>query len=270
MDVRTLTEIIQKNKIAIYGTGYVAKAFYNCLVKKKMTNNLACFITSDGGGDFNGYDVLSITDIRIQKMLILIAVHESIKDEIIENIESRGLHNYVWICPELLYTMMLGDPIQKNVCVPLKQIWIDNRNNYGLAVRYLAIENYFARNEYGFEIYKLAMSLFSNPQTAERRLFQFIELIRNWSKNGYDKSKVSMILDNGSYIDGVHRIALASYFNQEYVICDIYSSDNNLKEIHDKKARLDKSFVQKWNIEEGIIRILEETNRRIDEQYGLN
>lgn len=268
MDEKELIEKIKTNRIAIYGTGYVANVFYNFLVKKQLTDNLDFFITSDGGDKYNGYEVLPVTDNRIGKVFILIAVHESLKNEIIDALENGGCHDYIWINSELLYTLMLGKPIEKNACISLKNLWIRNRNNYAWAVRTLAIDNYFGKNTYGFEIYKSAMELFCNSKTAERRLEQFCFLIESWEKNGYDEFKPSMILEDCSFIDGVHRISLASYFNQEYIKCNIYSLVNNAKLIHDKKAILPKGLAQEW-LDEKTVRILEETNQRIDRQYNL-
>ena len=270
MDAKTLIEEIGKNKIAIYGTGYVAQRFYETLVRNDLESHLLFFITSSGGENTKGYEVLSINDSRIKKdILILIAVHEAVKDEIVKELEERGYFNYIWIYPEL-YELILGNPIKKSVRIPVKNIWQSNRDNYCMAVRYLAIDNYYKKNTYGYFIYKMSMSLYNNTDTSEKRLQQFIALIQSWEKIGYNGNNKILISDNYGYIDGAHRISLASYFRQEYILCDIYSSKNIIEPVHNKKVIFSKSLVQELNIDKTVVNILEETNRRIDQQYGIN
>lgn len=270
MNVDVLIKKIEENKIAIYGTGYVSQRFYEILVRRNLTNHLMYFITSKGGARINGYEVLSINDARIgNDVLILIAVHETIKDEIVRDLEKRRYSNYIWIYPEL-YELMLGNPIKENVSVPIKRIWLRNRDNYCMAVRYLAIDNYYKKNTYGYYIYRQAMSLYNSQRTSEKRLQQFIALIESWERDGYDQKSPSMILDDYSYIDGTHRISLASYFGLEFIMCNVYSAKQNKEIIHNNRAIFPKSLIPELNLDESVVKILEETNHRIDEQYDIN
>lgn len=272
MKVYELTKQIQENKIAIYGIGYVAKRFYEALEKKNLLKQFSFFITSSGGGTLNGYDVLSIADQRVNNsLLILIAVHESLKDEIIANLHVHNCYNYIWVYP-MLYDLILGEPIKQNINIPVKEIWLANRENYFIAARYLAIDNYYGKNDCGYEIYKMSMSLYNNPQTSEKRLLQFIQLIESWEKSGCKKGGSALLFDDYSCIDGAHRISLASYFGQKFITCSIYAcSDMEKKKlVHNSRTMFPKSLVQKLNIDKTIVNILEETNRRIDEQYGIN
>ena len=270
MDTNEFIDKIRKNRIAIYGIGYFAMRFYRILIKKNLSDNLIFFITTEGKSKVEGYEVLSVDDYRIDdNILILIAVHESIKDNIIRNLELYGHKNHIWINSEMLYRFILGEPIKQNVRVPIKKIWLANRDNFSMAVRYLVVDNYYGKNVNGYAIYKDLFSMFNTPQTSESRLRQFIELIKSWEKNGYKRENVSSILDDFSYVDGTHRISLASYFNLEYVECNIYSSKCDKELIHSKISMLPKLLIYEMNIDEKIINILEETNRRIDKQYGI-
>lgn len=272
MHLEELERKIRENNVAIFGTGFVAEQLYSALIQKKLINHLNFFITTGGGDYFHGYEVLSINDDRIKGVLILVAVHEVLKDEIIRNLESKGCSNYIWIRDEI-YPFLLGETVKKGVSVPLKQIWLANRNNYCIAIRYLAIENYYKQNTYGFEIYKWALSLFMKPQTAKKRLEQFIEVIKNWEQNGYNKEKHALILDNYCIFDGTHRISVACYYNQENITCDIFSYKNSLNypEYFDRDRILSypKQYVKEMAKDERIITILEETDKKLDEQYSV-
>ena len=269
MEVETLIEFIRNNKISIYGTGYVAGKFYSALQLHRLTDQIEFFITSEGSREqYKKCDVLSVNDNRVRETNILVAVHESIKDKIVENLRKNKCKNYLWISPELLYAMIFGNPIQKNSSISLKEIWLKNQGDYELAIRYLAIESYFGKNDYGFDIYKYVMSLFAKKQSAECRLSNFCSLINNWVTNGYDEKKPSKILDNYNYIDGSHRIAIALYFNQPTIKCDVYTNSDNLKIIRNELASLSKKHADKW-LDFRILKILEDANQRINSNYGL-
>ncbi|MCI6241163.1 MAG: hypothetical protein MR625_08140 [Clostridium sp.] len=266
-DIDNLIQVIKTNEIAIYGTGYVAGELYKALLWNNLINQLKFFITTQGGDKYKGYKVLAADNDRIKEVLILISVHESIKDEIIRTLEQKGCWKYIWINPEKLYSLMLGKPVKKNVMVPVKDIWIHNKDNYAIEVRYLAIENYLGLNSYGAEIYKKAISQFSNAYTAEKRLKQFYLLIENWIHNGYNNTP-SYIMDDYEYIDGTHRITLAIYFNRENINCNIFSTDKAKQFIHNSKARLTKEEAIRWFSNKDL-ELIEAVNKKIDKQYSI-
>lgn len=266
-DIDNLIQVIKTNEIAIYGTGYVASELYKALLWNNLINQLKFFITTQGGDEYKGYRVLAADNDRIKEVLILISVHESIKDEIIRTLEQKGCWRYIWINPEKLYSLMLGKPIKKNVMVPVKDIWIHNKDNYAIEVRYLAIESYLGLNSYGAEIYKKAISQFSSADTAEKRLKQFYQLIENWIHNGYNNTP-SYIMDDYQYVDGTHRIALAVYFQQKYIMCDIFSASKNVESIHNEKSILSKKFAMVC-FDKKDLNILEEVDEKINRQYSI-
>ena len=265
-----LLRVIQMpfKKIVIYGAGYVAKLFYKSLLEGQCEKNVICFAATKGESYLiEGLPVVGIDEIAYdEEMVICVAVHESIKEELINCLEAKGFFNYVWIYP-FLYEIMLGSPLACDVRVALKQIWDANKKNYAIAARYLAIEHYFGKNNYGYDIYKKCISLFSSESTAKRRLDRFIDLIQNWEKNGYNESKASSLLEDCMCVDGVHRIALAIYFNQRYVICNIYSNSKTCNEVHEKGVVLSPQNAVELGLDESIIRLLEDTNKRIEERY---
>src|SRR5690554_5801149 len=84
-----------------------------------------------------------------------------------------------------------------------------------IVVRYLAIENYFGKNRYGFKLY-------SKMQRKRRRYSQknlnrskkrFRKIIKSFEKKGFKRR--SRIVLNSKYklFDGSHRLACAMFFN---------------------------------------------------------
>lgn len=270
INTEKLIRLIETNNIIIYGAGYVAKNFIKALKKNDLYHKIRYITTTKLRENF--FDDIQCANLdeigNLDSFLICIAVHESVKGEIIERLKEKKISNYIWIYPNL-YELLLGRPVKKDIRVPIKNIWLANREKYKIAIIYLAIDNYYGKNDYGYKIYKMTFSLFNNPETSENRLNQFIKLIESWEKNGYDKSKPALILENYNLVDGAHRTSLASYFNQEYIICNMYCADGVKESIHDRKVDLEKTLVHELNIDKRLVEILEETNKRIDEQYDL-
>lgn len=263
-----LINILSTHKIAIYGAGYVATRFYESLKEHGLDGNVFSFVTTtDSALNIDGLPVRAINQLEAdERMIICVAVHESIKDDIIANLTERGFNKYIWIYP-FLYEMLLGTPAYSNVKVPIFKIWNAVRDDYSIAIRYLAIDHYYGKNSNGYEIYKKFLSLFINAKTAERRLERFISLIKSWEQNGYDAGRCSSIFEDYKILDGMHRIAVASYFNQAFVMCNIYPTNKNIFEIHNQAAVFTKQSALNAGFEPEIIALLDEINQRIEEQY---
>lgn len=271
MEVNGITEllyILSNHKIIIFGAGYVATRFYGALKKYQIENNVISFATTTGSDlDIDGISIIPLNHLESnEQMVICVAVHDSIKDNIIDDLIKKGVKNYIWIYP-FLYKLLLGAPIYCNKKVSLSIIWNAAREDYGMAIRYLALDNYYGININGYKFYKKYLSLFNSYETSERRLIQFVELIKNWERNGYDTSKCSSLYEDYRIFDGAHRIAVASYFNQGFVMCDIYNKTKNIAEIHNQGAVLNKQYALAAGFDPELIAILDATNQRIEEQY---
>lgn len=120
---------------------------------------------------------------------------------------------------------------------------------YDSAVRVLAIENYYCRNDYGFNLYQKMHTLGGNyGQTnmaesyyADRRrknkkvvfgkvkeehsIEQFKELIHSYEVNGYREDSVIMADRNLLNMNGAHRTALAVAANQDFINVEIHDID---------------------------------------------
>ena len=239
MDARNLLFLLGTKKIVIYGTGYVAQKFFSILKKNSLVGNIICFAVSKGekeGESIDGIAVKNIRDIESDNM-VCIAVHEALKDEMVDTLCDIGINNYIWIYP-YLYQLLLGEPIEKGVRIKLEDIVQTCLNDYRIAVRYAAIDNYYGKNIYGFDLYRRAQALYSSMKTAEERLERFCKLISDWQKYGYDEDSWICINEGYEIIDGAHRVTLAKYHGMQEIICNVFEGKASAYEVHGERVVL--------------------------------
>ena len=81
-----------------------------------------------------------------------------------------------------------------------------------VALRYLAIENYFKENVMGFDLYRNIGSGYISEAEMDKDIERFIALIKSFESNGYNGSP--LIMDKtGNIVNGTHRLALLIYFS---------------------------------------------------------
>lgn len=227
MKCSELIDIVSNNDIAIYGAGNVAENFYRALRTRELEKRVKYFIETDAGKtdrNVQGVPVVGIKDIiKIKKIFICVAVHEAVKDEIETLLLKENLTNFVWICPYII-ELVLGPLIEHHKKIRTADlIQHEPYDDYTLAVRYLAIENYYKKNNIGYDIYiKVLSELCHEAETAQKRLRNFIRLIEDWDKNGYRQEKDIAIDEKFRRIDGAHRVSLACYHRAEYIYYDLY------------------------------------------------
>lgn len=97
---------------------------------------------------------------------------------------------------------------------------VDGFNRYDMIVRLLAVENYYNKNNFGFDLYRKMQEARHVPGW-EGAVDRFYALIKSYEDNGYD-SKSEIILDKNLHLwDGSHRLALAFYHKCYPVSCSI-------------------------------------------------
>lgn len=267
---KELLKLIRANKIIVYGAGYVAERFCNALKLHGLHGQIECLTTTSKSNAFLcDKEIINMNQITdYEKYLFCIAVHESVRDEIIKSLQEKNIYNYVWVYPNL-FELILGEPINTNIQVPVNKIWLANRNNYATAIRYLAIDNYFGKNAEGYDIYIRAMSLYCNVETAKKRLTQFVDLIRSWESDGYNKEYPVFLFDDLVCFDGAHRFALATYFGLDMIACNIFEEQGRKDMVHNKYAAYLKDL--DWNALIGaeFVDRLEKINLEIDRKYNI-
>ncbi|MCM1047761.1 MAG: hypothetical protein NC433_04975 [Clostridiales bacterium] len=266
MNINELLEQLSQNNIVIYGTGHVGMIFFRVLKEHGLKNNIACFAVSthiNNKNEIEGIPVLTVEEIvNLNKVIVCIAVHESLRDEIIHILIQREIRKYIWIYP-FMHELLMGSPIETGIYVDLDRIMRNYKKEYALAVRYMALEQYFGKSEIGYDIYIRANSLHCERKTAEKRLENFCKLICNWTEHGVDKN--SRILINTQYqiIDGFHRIVIARYFKQRELKCNIYADTISLDDLHGEKAVLTQEILRDSGFSYEEIRIIDEKNKFI-------
>lgn len=259
--------ILKKRKIVIYGTGHVAMKFYDLLVWRGLNSNIESFLVTRIS------DKKEIKQIPIKKIdefenkdeyIICIAVHTALRDEVEGELARWGYTNILWIYP-YLYELLFGEPKKENVIVSVDDI-IQHNLDYRFAVRYLAVENYFGKNQYGAEIYIKAQSLHCECETARKRLDKFYELIEQWEKNGYDSRYRIYIDENGVLLDGAHRVTLAKYFNCKEFNCDIFSKSEHFIDWEGKEPRLTKEILNQAGFNKNELQMIESAYQHIRER----
>ncbi len=225
-----LINLIKEKNVYIYGAGFVGERFYYALQKYGIGPEIRSFVVTEHSGIVCcGLKVQSLSDV-IQVFnhdtdLICIATHESICSQIVERLDEVCIKEYVWIYP-FFHELAFGKPIKENVEIPLKELLSSYKKDYAIPLRILAIEQFYGKNDNGYELYKKGMELHCGEVTAKRRLSQFIELIQKWEKDGYDRRSRIKITEEGDIFDGVHRLSLACYHGCDYLNCDMYHVDD--------------------------------------------
>ena len=119
---------------------------------------------------------------------------------------------------------IFDDGIYKDIIFPTNDLFLAqfkgmNFNAVDIVVKYLAIENYYGLNDFGFNLYKKMQMLRTGKNWNDR----FISLIKSVEKSYDDDSKIETDL-NYSIHDGAHRTALALFHNKKNVPVRLFNT----------------------------------------------
>ncbi len=222
---------LENNRFIIYGAGYVAENFYKGIKKRGLKDNLECFVTTEGDTKrIDEYPVKSLRRFSLNEYVVCLAVHESLRVELEKVLRKEKCKECIWVYP-FLYEFMLGTP-ENNVEVPVKKIYLANKDNLLLATRYIVLEQFYGARNDGDEIYMTCMELYCSHETARKRLNQFKDLITSVENGGLSCNYPISLLDDYKYIDGAHRLSLAIYKRLPVINANIYPSTMGQEEIH--------------------------------------
>lgn len=85
-------------------------------------------------------------------------------------------------------------------------------SRYDIAVRYLFIEQYFGKNDFGFSLYEKMQKKRMGANYNSNCINDFKKNIESYNLNGYNKNSKITIGSGLQLIDGSHRIALGLFF----------------------------------------------------------
>lgn len=265
--VDELIELIKSNRIIVYGTGYVAERFIDSLRLRGLDKFISyCAVTNKETMNYQNFEVLSLEELRkkISSEVVCIAVHESIKDTIIESLIKAGIRNYIWIYP-FQHRLRFGNPCECKE-VEVNRIIQKAKDKYWLAIRIAAIEQYYGKNEKGYEIYLKGQRLHCNPSTAISRLDNFKRLIKNWDEKGFCTDYKPAISYDYEILDGLHRISLAVYHRMNVIACDIYNV-SDLDKYKNEYVDVKKTVIYKAGFTETEIKEIERINGALYAEY---
>jgi hypothetical protein len=268
--IDSFMDTIAGKKIIIYGAGFVAaRFFYRALKDNGLAGEIECFCVSKKEGDItriHEIPVIELDELCVDNhAIVCIAVHEAIRDEIVQSLETHHIKNYIWVYP-YIYEMIFGVP-RRNISMNVQEILCANRNEYMIPLRYAAIENFYGKNTWGIDIYLKSLKLSIEEHTANKRWKKFEQLIIDWERFGYDSSKCISINTDGVVQDGAHRTALAGYFGQEQIMCDIYEKKNaDMQDIFGADIVLRKKQLVQYGFTAQEISALDEIWERILER----
>ncbi|MDE7432051.1 MAG: hypothetical protein K2N34_09075 [Lachnospiraceae bacterium] len=232
MELKKILDMINGKKLIIYGTGFVAEHFYEGLSVRKKEGQVIAFAETTHlhkTEKLHGVPVICVDEIPEEKdSLICIAVHESIRDEIIEELERRGHTRYTWVY-SIARVLTMGDPIESDCFIFVQDI-INSQMEYGIAIRTLAAEQYYGWNHFGYQIYLKLFTYFNEEKTAQRRLEQYKNLMKSWDEKGYLMSEKISVDEQMRLLDGFHRVTLALFHGCDQVMGDIYHRVENYRE----------------------------------------
>jgi hypothetical protein len=125
-------------------------------------------------------------------------------------------------------------------------------NRFDTIVRLLAIENFYNKNNFGWELYKKMQANRVSPDYINKSVDIFKKLIISWEGKGYQKESKIICDKKLQLVDGSHRLALSIFFKNKYLSCTVLPYKENIK------------YDLKWFIEHDFT--LEEINL-IDKKY---
>ncbi len=92
---------------------------------------------------------------------------------------------------------------------------------YDMIVRLLAVEDYFNKNNFGFDFYKRMQANRVSKEWVDESVERFKNLIDSYQKDGYDETSEIELDNNLNLIDGSHRMALALYNEEGFISCKV-------------------------------------------------
>ena len=105
----------------------------------------------------------------------------------------------------------------KQITIEIAELFFQHNSKTGfkrfdIIVRLLAIDNYFGKNDYGFDFYCRMQASRKSKRWVSPSVERFRSLIESYAKNGYNEKSKIILDENLQLVDGSHRIAMAIYY----------------------------------------------------------
>ena len=237
LTTKQLLEYIGKHDFYIYGNGAAAHSFYMLLEKCGSSRKFLGFIVTERGGNEKS-NVYNVNEISDRESLILVAVHDVNIAPIEKTLRELGFKNYYNVYPNR-FELELGKPISVNKKVKVKKI-VDSliyRNVLKAFLDY--IDGIMNEDLNKCNAYKVMMKEMSSYETGKRKEEYFCKKIKaRKNKNELNTEPIYINESGNLCIDGMHRLSLAYYFGDEYIMCNIYA-DERFESYESTLSRID-------------------------------
>jgi len=122
---------------------------------------------------------------------------------------------------------LLGWDKTEYINVNIKELLIhhektNKRKLIGIIIKLLAVEDYYGKNNMGFDLYKKYLVAHSSLNKALECIDKFKKLIDSFEKNAYDMTSEIHCDKNMHLLDGDHRTALCMYHHIGVVPCRVF------------------------------------------------
>lgn len=216
-----------RQDIYIYGAGTIGRKILGLIQKAGKSDKLQGILVSDistQDADYlGGIPIIQIDAIEDRKIAILVSVSDIYQNEIMEHLQKLGFVNV--ICAYKYSFLDDEETLQEmpdSVLIDLRELLVQQYkdcefNRFDIIVRLLAIEDYYQKNDYGFELYGKMQNARIRDGYALTAVKRFKDLINSVEKYGYDTDSEIIVDRNLKLIDGSHRIALAVYHKVEKI-----------------------------------------------------
>ena len=233
-----LHQLLENDPVYLFGTGFVSRMFCEALGDKRKYLT-ACLVSVRNPEkeqlfkqSWPEMTVLALSEDPVleKNAPVLLAVHESLKEEVGEILEQNGFSNLFWIYPNV--HDLVFDEIIEETLLPVADILNHQpENEFWIETRYLAIKDYFESKIEDRNLYEKGMRLFSNPDTVKARAQQVGVLAESMKAYGFLKEYPVLLDEQYRMIDGLHRLSLASYLGMKEIPCRIVRSSAQYEKI---------------------------------------
>lgn len=270
MNLKTLTTtelayLLDKGPMFLFGTGFVARMFCSAL-KDRRSKIRYCLISKRNrhteekfAAEFPEIPILEVMEApeTDRALPLLVAVHESLLDEVEALLLENGFSNLIWIYPNV-HELVFGKVLREECSISVKEI-IDHQpeDEFWLEIRYLAVRDYFEGKQTGKRLYEKGMQLFSNVNTVNARKERIPVLAESMRKNGFLPEYPILIDERFRLIDGLHRLAAAAYLGIREIPCRVVAAAENYSKFIPANVRAKKDVLSNNGFQEEVFQMLE-------------
>ena len=265
-----LHQLLENDPVYLFGTGFVSRMFCEALGDKRKYLT-ACLVSIRNPEkeqlfkqSWPEMTVLALSEDPVleKNAPVLLAVHESLKEEVGEILEQNGFSNLFWIYPNV--HDLVFDEIIEETLLPVADILNHQpENEFWIETRYLAIKDYFERKSEDRNLYEKGMRLFSNPDTVKARVHQVGVLAESMKAYGFLKEYPVLLDEQYRMIDGLHRLSLASYLGIKEIPCRIVRSSAQYEKIILDNVRETESVLKESGFSGADFELLEKARKEM-------